>query len=663
VTIDVAIQQNTPAWLEARRATIGSSDIAVIAGESPHKSAYTLAAEKLGLVEEVLDDETRELMAIGHLMQPVLLELYESKTGRHPKAAPSWRRHREVEWATASLDGTAPVRRVVEAKWSHSKRWRSGERVPGDVYAQVEWQLFVTGWDVADVVVLDFTKPRVETIERDDAVIADLRFLAEDFRGYLDRGELPPIDGSESTRQTLAARYARDNGTWLPANAGSRRARAPAGGRQGGQEGRRRPRAIGRERAPRVPRRGLGDRRPRLVQEERRQHAGELACGRRRLSNPARGGQDRRNARRHRRHPLRDRAGPAGPAPAQRSHRMTSALVASAVDPDVSAALQIYERMKPLKEALGVRELSDNELQLFALVARHTGLDPFTKQIYAIKRAGRVTHQTGIDGYRSAAERTSQYAGSDEATFEECACGAEPKPHPSVARVVVHRILANGHVVDQVGIARWHELYPGAGDVGSMWRKMPYNQLAKCAEANGLRKAFPRVFGGVYIAEEMQGAPTVEGQATEVEPTPRTNESTAARIAARRAERQAPAAPAAAAAEPTSEDDTVEGSFTEAPVTEPEASTEPTLADTLRAAAIADGRTERAAQGDVVGILTSTFRDWDRALVLDGLRAVWGKEGVDKPTAAQVAALKAVGDAMPPAQLVAAWHEMVGGAA
>lgn len=210
------VRQQTPEWLEARRATIGSSDIAVIAGESPHKSAYTLAAEKLGIIPEVLDDETRELMAIGQLMQPVLLELYERKTGRHPKAAPSWRQHRELEWATASLDGTAPVRRVVEAKWSHSKRWRSGERVPGDVFVQVEWQLFVMGWDVADVVVLDFATPRVETIERDDAVIADLRFLAEDFRGYLVRGELPPIDGSESTRQALAAKFPRDNGLWIP---------------------------------------------------------------------------------------------------------------------------------------------------------------------------------------------------------------------------------------------------------------------------------------------------------------------------------------------------------------------------------------------------------------------------------------------------------------
>lgn len=200
--------------------------------------------------------------------------------------------------------------------------------------------------------------------------------------------------------------------------------------------------------------------------------------------------------------------------------RMTTT---SAVDPQISGAMAVFDRLAPLKDALGIKDLSEPELQLFAMVAYQTGLDPFTKQIYAIKRGGKVTHQTGIDGYRTVAEsKTGQYAGSDEATYEACPCGEadSPKEHPAVARVVVHRVLANGHVVDQVGIARWHELKPAhtkgqyANDFqDAMWWRMPYNQLAKCAEANGLRKAFPRVLGGVYIEEEMQQAGPAENPA------------------------------------------------------------------------------------------------------------------------------------------------------
>ena len=55
---------------------------------------------------------------------------------------------------------------------------------------------------------------------------------------------------------------------------------------------------------------------------------------------------------------------------------------------------------------------SDNELRLFAYACQRTGLDPFSKQIYAIKRGGKMTIQVSIDGLRSVAERTGELGGS-----------------------------------------------------------------------------------------------------------------------------------------------------------------------------------------------------------------------------------------------------------
>ena len=38
-----------------------------------------------------------------------------------------------------------------------------------------------------------------------------------------------------------------------------------------------------------------------------------------------------------------------------------------------------------------------------------------------------------------------------------------------------------------------------------MWKKRPYGQIAKCAEAQALRKAFPEIVSQQTTAEEMEG--------------------------------------------------------------------------------------------------------------------------------------------------------------
>ena len=186
---------------------------------------------------------------------------------------------------------------------------------------------------------------------------------------------------------------------------------------------------------------------------------------------------------------------------------MNMALAPTAVT-QIQTAGEMKSALQVVKDALAP-DLTDSELTLFAMVAQRSGLDPFAKQIYAVKRKGRVTFQTGIDGLRSIAERTGGFDGSDEPQYgEPCDCGKAPKPHPVSARVTVYRVR-NGERRGQSATAHFHEYMPDGGQ-DFQWQKMPRLMLGKCAEALALRKAFPYVLSDIYTPEEMDQAPRDE---------------------------------------------------------------------------------------------------------------------------------------------------------
>lgn len=196
---------------------------------------------------------------------------------------------------------------------------------------------------------------------------------------------------------------------------------------------------------------------------------------------------------------------------------------------------------------------TDDELQLFIGQCRRTGLDPFARQIHAVKRKAKdddgnwvekLSIMVGIDGFRLVAQRTGEYAGqvgpywSDGKLypafdrdgrqvgqdFQWLTAWPFDEP-PALARVGV---LRKGFQEPLFAVARyrsyaqmravWRNREKVGEEPNRMWAQMPDVMLAKCAEALALRKAFPHELSGLYSDDELHQAEDDRPAARQVRP-------------------------------------------------------------------------------------------------------------------------------------------------
>lgn len=149
------------------------------------------------------------------------------------------------------------------------------------------------------------------------------------------------------------------------------------------------------------------------------------------------------------------------------------------------------------------------------------GLDPLLKPVHIVPMyidgGMRDVPLPGIALYRIQAARSGIYTGKSEPEFgpdvtRKFVKSDNKAKGPDEATVTFPRwckvtVMRSGQPFTAVEywtennatVSKWSEM------PNEMWRKRPYGQLAKCAEAQALRMAFPELTGGDPTAEEMEG--------------------------------------------------------------------------------------------------------------------------------------------------------------
>lgn len=190
-------------WLKARRKGIGGSDIAGVCSLNPYKSPLMVYLDKKNLLPET--DEENIAMELGLELEPFLSKkfikwirenegldielkempyiLQDGKINYFLVNLDRWFEHPQKEKCVVELKTTTEFKR---------DQWRE-DQIPDEYFAQVQWQLMITGWEYCYLAFLiGNRKFDVKVVQRNEKIIKSLKEKGIEFWKEFILKENPP---------------------------------------------------------------------------------------------------------------------------------------------------------------------------------------------------------------------------------------------------------------------------------------------------------------------------------------------------------------------------------------------------------------------------------------------------------------------------------------
>ncbi len=203
-------------WLRYRTMGIGGSDVSVIAGINPYKSAYQLWLEKTGQIEPA--ESENEYTHFGTVLEPVIRREFTERTGLKVRQKHMLLQSEEYPFMLANLDGVINLNGemcIFEAKTASAYKldeWQSG--IPPEYMLQVQHYMAVTNTKKTYIAVLIGGNHFLyKLIERDNEIISKIIAMEKYFWEVNVLGGIAPdIDGTRATTDYFNSKYNVSNG-------------------------------------------------------------------------------------------------------------------------------------------------------------------------------------------------------------------------------------------------------------------------------------------------------------------------------------------------------------------------------------------------------------------------------------------------------------------